>query len=76
MSKKWRFRCLRTFFGLDDEYIENVYEQIFLLKHHSNWSFSEAYTLPIKLRLWFVQRLRKQFEDEAKEVERASSRSK
>ena len=45
-------------FGLTPEYIEKItYEHIFILKQHGNWSFSEAYSLPIKLREWFVTRL-------------------
>jgi hypothetical protein len=36
------------FFGLSDEYIQNVYEQFFILQYHGGWSFIEAYNLPIK----------------------------
>ena len=32
---------MRTFFGLNDEYIEQVYEQFFILKHHGGWSLFE-----------------------------------
>ena len=60
MNRKWRFRLQRTFFGLTDEYIENVYEQFFFLKYSGGWSFSEAYNLPIGLRDWFTKRLIKQ----------------
>jgi hypothetical protein len=48
---------MRTFFGLTNEYIEGVYEEIFNLKMHGNWSFMEAYNLPIKIRRWFLKRL-------------------
>tara|TARA_B100000085_G_scaffold242786_1_gene234305 strand:+ start:3340 stop:3486 length:147 start_codon:yes stop_codon:yes gene_type:complete len=34
-----------------------VYEDIFYLVKEGNFSFSEAYSLPIKLRNWFVKRL-------------------
>jgi hypothetical protein len=54
-----------TFFGLDNRYIEDVYEQFFFLSYHGNWSFQEAYNLPIPIRRWFVGRLVKQ-----KELER------
>ena len=60
-----------TFFGLTSNYMEAVYEQFFLLKHFGGWSFIEAYNLPVGLRGWFVERLQKQFEDEAKQVENA-----
>jgi hypothetical protein len=61
---KLTFQLRPTFFGLNSEYLENVYEQIFLLQYHCNWSFTEAYNLPVKLREWFVSRLVKQKEDE------------
>jgi len=46
-----------TFFGLTSDYMEDVYEQFFFLKHEGGWSFTEAYNLPIGLRAWFVERL-------------------
>ena len=61
----------QTFFGLNNDYMEQVYEQFFLLKHHGGWSFIEAYNLPVGLRNWFIKRLAKQFEDEKEQVERA-----
>ena len=30
---------------------------------HGNWSFMEAYNLPIKIRRWFIRRLVKYYED-------------
>tara|TARA_Y100000593_G_C4174342_1_gene268694 strand:+ start:252 stop:530 length:279 start_codon:yes stop_codon:yes gene_type:complete len=73
MSRKWRCRLRQTFFGLTDEYSEGVYEQIFFLKYSGGWSFSEAYSLPIGLREWFVKRLIKQLEMEKEAIEKASS---
>lgn len=64
----------RTFFGLNDKYMEGVYEQFFLLKHFGGWSLTEAHSLPIGLRKWFVERLQKQFEEEAKEIKKAQKR--
>jgi hypothetical protein len=72
MMKRWRFRLIRTFFGLTDKYSEALYEQIFLLKHYGGWSFTEVYNLPIGLRNWFCDRMVKQFEDEKKEMEKSS----
>ncbi len=72
-SKIWRYRSQRTFFGLTDEYVENVYEQFFFLKYSGGWSFSEAYNLPIGLRTWFVERLIKQLKAEKEAVDNASS---
>ena len=61
----------QTFFGLSNSYMEQVYEQFFLLKHHGGWRFIEAYNLPVGLRNWFIKRLAKQFEDEKEQVEKA-----
>jgi len=71
MSRTWRCRFQRTFFGLTNEYMENIYEQFFFLKYSGGWSFSEAYNLPIGLRKWFVERLVKQLEMEKEAMEKA-----
>ena len=63
---------MRSFFGLTDDYMENVYEQFFFLKYSGGWSFSEAYNLPLGLRKWFVERLVKQIEMENEAIEKAS----
>jgi hypothetical protein len=68
----WRFRLQRSFFGLNSEYAEHVYEQFFFLKYHGGWSFTEAYNLPIGLRKWFIKRLSKQLEKEAEAAKKAS----
>jgi len=73
MNKTWRCPLLWTFFGLDDKYIKNVYDQIFVLKYHGGWSFTEVYNLPVMIRLWFIDRLTKQFEMERDAAERAKS---
>ena len=65
-----------TFFGLTSKYIEAVYEQFFLLKHFGGWSFIEAYNLPVGLRSWFIERLQKQYEDEAKVAKKAQRKSR
>jgi hypothetical protein len=72
MNRKWRCPLRWTFFGLSEEYIESVYEQFFLLKYHGGWSFTEAYNLPIKIRLWFLKRLIRQKEEEKDAIEKAS----
>jgi len=56
--------------------MENVYEQFFFLKYHGGWSFTEAYSLPVGLRTWFVQRLSKQLKDEREQVEKARNKSR
>ena len=61
-----------TFFGLNDEYIENVYEQLFQLKYHGGWSFFDTYNLPVSVRDWFLERLIKQKKDESEQVSRST----
>ena len=56
--------------------MESVFEQFFLLKYHGGWSFTEAYSLPIGLRRWFMERLAKQIEKENEAVEKARQKSK
>ena len=63
----------QTFFGLSSKYMEQVYEQFFLLKYHGGWSFIEAYNLPVGLRHWFVGRLGKQFEEEKRQYDEAAA---
>ena len=67
---------MRSFFGLNDEYIENVYEKFFILKYHGGWSFTEAYNLPVTIREWFLRRLAKQFEDEKEQIEKSRKKSR
>lgn len=68
------FQWERTFFGLSSKFMEAVYEQFFILKHFGGWSLTEIHSLPIALRTWFVNRLRKQFEEEAKQIEKARNK--
>ena len=72
MKVIWRCRSQATFFGLSLEYIENVYEQFFFLKYYGGWSFTEAYSLPVGLRTWFVERLSKQLQKEKESMDKAS----
>ena len=72
MSKTWRCRSPRPFFGLTDKYIQNVYEQFFALKYYGGWGFFEAYNLPVVIREWFLKRLKKQLETESEQIEKAS----
>mgnify|MGYP003627213177 FL=1 len=51
--------------------MEAVYEQFFSLKYFGGWSFIEAYNLPVGLRLWFLNKLKEQFELENEATEKA-----
>jgi len=71
LRPKWRSRSAWTFFGLSDEYIESVYEQLFQLKYHGGWSFFESYNLPISVRVWFLERLIEQKKAESDAVSKS-----
>ena len=65
---------MRNSFGLSDEYSENLYEAFFFLKYYGGWSFVEAYNLPVGLRNWFIERLKKQLNDESNTNKQAIKR--
>tara|TARA_Y100000592_G_C5306784_1_gene238147 strand:+ start:76 stop:303 length:228 start_codon:yes stop_codon:yes gene_type:complete len=55
--RKRRCPFLGPGFGVTAEYVEKgPYEEIFFLMQEGNWTFSEAYSLPVGLRHWFVER--------------------
>ncbi len=65
-------RSRRTFFGLSSKYIEKeIYETFFYMKMFGGWSFIEFYNLPLGLRRWFVEKLSKHLEEEAKQMKKA-----
>ena len=74
MSRNWRFRLARTFFGLTEEYSEKVYESFFILKHYGGWSLFELYNLPVGLRKWWLDRTIKEYEKEKEEMDKAMKR--
>ena len=75
-SQYWRSRLQRTFFGLNDDYIQGVYEEFFQLKYHGGWSFFEAYNLPVLIRRWFLDRLVSQITQEADAQKKAYDNAK
>lgn len=62
-------RSLGTFFGqeynslvsnlfpINSEYINAIYELLFVMIQHGNWSMGEAHCLPIALRNWFYEKI-------------------
>ena len=71
-QKKRRSPSLGGSFGLGNDYIKGVYNEMFLLKYHGGWGFTEAYNLPIQIRRWFLKRLQEQFDQEKKQAEKHS----
>ena len=63
-----------TFFGLSDEYMQQVYEAFFVLKHYGGWSLYELYNLPVGLRNWFLERTIEEYKKEAEASKKASRR--
>lgn len=49
--------------------MQSVYNQFFILKYHGNWSFLEAYNLPIGLRDFFTEKLIEQKELETSSLD-------
>lgn len=54
----------------------SVYEIFHNMKYYGGWSFTEMYNLPIGLRMWFFERLKKQIEDENEAQKKASAKAK
>jgi hypothetical protein len=50
------------FFGLTPENKDVVLEQIFVLMQHLNFSYRDAYFLPVWQRLWFIGKLKENLE--------------
>jgi hypothetical protein len=48
----WELR----FFGLTRDNIDEVYEQVYVLIRRLKFSYSDAYTLPIYKRVWFIKK--------------------
>jgi hypothetical protein len=44
------------------------------MKYHGGWSFIETYSLPVKIRRWFLGRLVKELEKEAEEIKKANKK--
>ena len=49
---------------------------MFALVYHGKISLIEAYNLPIGLRVWFIKRLKRQFEEEKTRQEDAQKQAR
>jgi hypothetical protein len=66
-----------TFFGLTSKYKIAVQEQIFdLVYYGKGFSYSEALNLPVYLRVFFIRKLQKLFDDQKKEQDKAMKAAK
>jgi len=64
------------FFGLTSDYMKIVHDQIFYLIMNGNWNYFDVYDLPVKIRLWFVNKLSDHFENKNKEMEKINAKNK
>ena len=51
------------FFGLTPSNKDLYLEQIFALIYHLGFTYRDAYDCPVWQRFWFINRLKKQFDD-------------
>jgi hypothetical protein len=50
-----------AFFGLTPEHKESlILEPLFLLMYYGGFTYTEAYNLPVRYKLWFVNRIAKE----------------
>ena len=56
------------FFGLTPENKTLILEQLYVLIKHANFTYSDAYKLPVWKRLWFIYKLKEDFEKEKQEI--------
>ena len=57
---RWSYRSAPGFFGLGIETRESLLEQIFLLQYYLGMSYSDCRKLPIRYRVWFIDRVVKE----------------
>ena len=76
MRSRWRYRLVRSFFGLSNKYIQSVYDELFVMKYHGNFSLIESYNLPVQIRRYFLKKLQEQIERENQAVQDAQDKAK
>ncbi len=63
------------FFGLTPTDREIFLEHSFLLMYYGGFTYSECYKLPIAYRVWFIDRINKEFKKAQEAGEQANSRA-
>jgi hypothetical protein len=56
------YQSAPRFFGLTPDNRDIVLEQIFILMQHLNFSYKDAYFLPVWQRTWFIGKLKDNIE--------------
>jgi hypothetical protein len=55
------FQLEFPFFGLTPEHKEQlILEPLFILMYYGGFTYTEAYNLPVRYKLWFVSRIAKE----------------
>tara|TARA_R100001015_G_C4540065_1_gene104306 strand:+ start:444 stop:728 length:285 start_codon:yes stop_codon:yes gene_type:complete len=57
MKIQLNFQLILIFFGLDSKYREVQLEQLYILIKELNFTYTDARSLPIPYRKWFIDRL-------------------
>jgi hypothetical protein len=74
MYRRLQFLLGPRFFGLKPEDKEAlILEPIFALTYHCHMDYVAVYNMPVMYKRWFMERLVKQKQDEAKAAEGKSS---
>ncbi len=58
------YQLVLRFFGLTPENKTIILEQLYVLIQHANFTYLDAYKLPVWKRLWFIYKLKEEKEKE------------
>lgn len=62
-----------NFFGLPDDHMKKVYDMLFIMTTSGNWSFTEAYNFPIRLRNYYYETFVEMKKKEKEKIENAQN---
>jgi hypothetical protein len=63
------------FFGLTPENKTIILEQLYVLIKHANFTYLDAYKLPVWKRLWFIFKLKEENEKESETIKNTTQNS-
>jgi hypothetical protein len=63
------------FFGLTPENKTIILEQLYVLIKHANFTYLDAYKLPVWKRLWFIFKLKEENEKESQTIKNSPQNS-
>ncbi len=78
IQRRLPYQSVLPFFGLTPEHKESlILEPLFILMYYGGFTYTEAYNLPVRYKLWFVNRIAKELkrsqEGEAPQGDRTPS---